>query len=118
MFGGISGDGKCREVWEVENWFRQEKGFESVERSLASRGPVPLEVFLSEVNEGTDDVGVVWNESTVEVGEAKEGAYVLDFCWGWPLGDPIEFDRVHGQLSGFDDHSKVFYLVCGEFAFL
>jgi len=119
MLGGVSGDGKrCGEVREMENWFQQEKGFESVERSLASRGPVPLEVFLGKVDEGTGDVGVVWDESTVEVGKAKEGAYVLNLSWGWPLGDAIEFDWVHGQLTGFDNHSEVFYLICGEFAFL
>ena len=76
-----------------------------------------MEVFLSEVDEGTGDVGVIWNKSTVEVGEAKEGVYILDFSWGWPLGDAIKLDRVHSELAGFDDHSEVFYLICGEFAF-
>jgi len=119
MFGGISGNGKgCREVREVENWFRQEKGFERVKGSLASGSPVPLEVFLSEVNEGAGDIRVVWDQPTVEIGEAKEGAYVLDFSRGWPFGDSVKLDRVHGKLTGFNDHSEVFYLVCGELAFL
>jgi len=118
MFGGISGDGKCREVWEVENWFRQKKGFERVERSLASRSPVPLEVFLSEVDEGAGDIRVVGDKPMVEVGKAKEGAYVFDFSRGWPFGDSIKLDRIHGELTGFNDHSEVFYHVCGEFAFL
>jgi len=64
------------------------------------------------------NVGVVWNELTVEIGEAKEGAYVLDFSWSWPFGDAVEFDRVHGELARFDDHSEVFYLICGKFALL
>jgi len=76
-----------------------------------------LEVFLSEVDEGTGDVGVIWNESTVEVAEAKEGANIFDFCWDWPLGNAIKLDRVHSELARFNDHSEVFYLVCGEFAF-
>ena len=77
-----------------------------------------MEVFLSEVNEGAGDIRVVGNKSTVEVGEAKEGAYVLDFSRGWPFGNSIKLYRIHGKLTGFNDHSEVFYLVCGEFAFL
>jgi len=119
MFGGISGDGEgCGEVREVENRFQQEKVFERVKRGLASGSPVPLEVFLSEVDEEAGDVRVVGDEPSVEVGKAKEGAYVLDFCRGWPFGDSVKLDRVHGKLTGFNDHSEVFYLVSGEFAFL
>jgi len=77
-----------------------------------------LEVFFCEINEGVGDVGVVGNESSVEVGEAQEGAYVLDFGWGWPFGNAIELDRIHGELTWFDDHPEVFYLVGGEFAHL
>ena len=76
-----------------------------------------MEVLFSEVDEGTGDVGVVGNESTVEIGKAKEGAYVLDFSGGWPFGDFIKLDRVHGELTRFDNHSEVFHLVHGEFAF-
>jgi len=72
-FRGIGGDGeRCGEVRKMEDWFRQEKGFEGVEGVLAGGGPVPLEVFLCKVDERTGDVGIVGNESTVEVGEAKE----------------------------------------------
>jgi len=115
-FRGIGGNGeRCREVWEMEDWFRQEEGFEGVEGFLAGGGPVPLEVFLGEVNEGTGDVRIVRDESSVEIGEAKERAYVLDFCGGWPLGNSIEFDGIHSELTGFDDHSKVVYLIGSEF---
>jgi len=77
-----------------------------------------LEILFCEVDEGTSDVGVVRDESSVEVGEAKEGAYVLYFSWGWPFGNSVEFDGIHSELTRFDDHSEVFYLVCGELAFL
>jgi len=85
---------------------------------LASGSPVPLEVFLSEVNEGTGNIRVVRDKSSVEVGEAKEGAYVLDFSGGQPFGDSIKLDRVHGELTRFDNHSEVLNLIHGEFAFL
>ena len=42
------------------------------------------------------NIGVVGNESSIEVGKAKEGAYILDFSWGGPACDAIKFNRVHG----------------------
>ena len=77
-----------------------------------------MEIFLSEVDEGVSDIRVVGNESSVEVSKAEEGAYILDFGGGRPFGNSIKFDGVHGKLTGFDDHSEVFYLVRGKFAFL
>ena len=65
-------------------------------------------VFLSEVKEGAGNCGVVGYEPTVEIGKAKEGSYVLDFDGGWPGGDAVEFYWVHGELTGFHDHSEVF----------
>jgi len=118
IFRGVGGDGEgCGEVREVEDWFGQEKGFKGVEGSLASGGPVPLEVLFGEIDEGTGDIGVVGDESTVKIGKAEEGAYILDFSGGWPFGNSVEFDGVHGELSWFNDHSEVFYLVSGKLAF-
>jgi len=77
-----------------------------------------LEILFGEVDEGTGNIGVVGDESMVEIGKAEEGAYVFDFSGCWPFGNPVKFDGVHGELTRFDDHSKVFYLVGGEFAFL
>jgi len=119
VFRGIGGNGKrCREVGEVENWFQQKEGFESVERGLAGGSPIPLEILFCEVDEGMSDIGVVRDESSVEVGEAKEEVYILDFSWGWPFGNSVKFDGIHSELAGFDNHSEVFYLVCGKLAFL
>jgi len=95
--GGVGSDGEGgREIREVEDGFRQEKGFEGVEGFLAGGGPVPLEIFLGEVDERTSDVGVVGDESSIEIGEAKEGAYVLDFSGGRPFGNSVELDGIHG----------------------
>ena len=52
---------------------------------LAGGGPRPSTVFLSEVDEGASNVGVVGDEATVEVGKAEEGADVLDFLGSGPL---------------------------------
>ena len=43
--------------------------------------------------------------------------YILDFVWGRPACDAIEFHRIHGQLPGFNDHPKVFDLISGKFTF-
>jgi len=119
VFRGIGSDGEGGgEIGEVKDGFLQEKGFEGVKGGLAGGSPVPLEVLFCKVDEGAGNVGVVRNESSVEVGKAKEGAYVLDFSWGWPFGNSVKFDGVHSELTRFDNHSEVFYLVSGKLAFL
>ena len=83
------------EVREVENGFREEEAFEGVEGGLTGRGPVPGEVFLSEVEERASDVGIVRDEALVEVGKAKERANVFHLGWSGPACDSIEFNQVH-----------------------
>ena len=56
---------------------------------MASRGPVPRQVLLGEVNEGLGNIGVVGDKMSVEVGEPEEGLDVLDFLRGRPAGDTI-----------------------------
>ena len=119
MLRGIRGDRKGgREVGEVEDGFGEEKTFEGVEGGLAGRGPVPREVLLGEVEEGAGDVGVVGDESAVEVSEPKERANIFHLGWRRPVCNAVELDGIHGQLAGFHNHAEVFYLVSGEFALL
>ena len=119
MFGGVSGNGKGDgEVGEVKDGFGEEEAFKGVEGGLTCGGPVPREVFLGEIEEGTSDIGVVGDETSVEVGEAKERADIFHLGWCGPACDTIELNRVHGQLAGFDDHAEVFHLVGGELALL
>jgi hypothetical protein len=40
---------------------------------------------------------------------------ILNLGRDGPTGNPVKFHRVHGELSGFDDHSEVVYLRNGEF---
>ena len=75
-------------------------------------------VFLGEGKVGVDHGGVVWDEAMVEVGEAQEGLYFLDFGRSGPAGDSIKFDWVHGELPQFDYHAEVFHLRGGKLAFL
>ena len=78
---------------------------------------MPRQVFLGKVNQRASNIRVVWDESLVEVGEAKEGVDIFDFSWSGPTCDAIKLNRVHGQLSWFDDHSEVFDFISGELAF-
>ena len=117
VFRGVSGNSEGGgEVGKVKDGFGEKELFEGVKGGLASRGPVPREIFLGEVEEGAGDVGVIGDEVAVEIGEAKEGANVFHFGRGRPTCDSIEFDGVHGQLSWFNDHPEVFYLVGGKLA--
>ena len=118
MLGCISGNGeRGREVGEVKDRFGEEEEFKGVERGLARGGPVPQEVFLGKVEERASDVGVVGDEALVEIGEAKERANIFHLGWSRPIRNSIEFNWVHGQLTGFDDHAEVFDFVSGKLAF-
>ena len=73
MFGSVGGESKgTRGIRELEDGFREEKGFEGVEGSIMSVGPGPWEVFLSEVDERASDIGVVRDKSSVEISEAQK----------------------------------------------
>ena len=118
MFGSVRGDGKGGgEVREVKDGFRKEEAFEGAEGGLARRGPIPGEVLLGEVEEGAGDVGIVGDESAVEIGEPKERANIFHLSWRRPVCNAVELDGIHGQLAGFYDHAEVFYLISGELAF-
>ena len=119
VFRGVCGNSEGGgEVREVKDGFGEEETFEGLKGGLARRGPVPGEVLLGEIEEREGDVGVVRDESSVEVGKSKERANIFHLSWCRPACDAVEFDRVHGQLAGFYDHAKVFYLVGGELALL
>ena len=80
----------------MEDGFGKKEAFQGIKGCLAGRGPRPGQVFLGEVDQRAGDVGVVRNELSVEVGEAEEGAYILDLDWSRPVCNAIEFNRVHG----------------------
>ena len=117
MFGGVRGNGEGGgEVRKVKDGFGEEEAFERVKGGLTGGGPIPWEVLLGEVEEGASDVRVVRDESSVEIGETKERANIFHLGWCGPTCNAVELNGVHGQLAGFDDHSKVFYLVGSKLA--
>ena len=102
----------------MEDRFRQEQGFESVVGGLTGGGPIPRQVYLGEVYEGSGNVGVIGDETSIEIGKAKEGSDVFHLFGGGPTGNTIQFDGVHGELSRFDNHSEIFHLSRGKTTFL
>ena len=56
---------------------------------------MPLNVSLSEIEQGLGVVRKVPNEPSVEVGESKEGLYFLLASWDQPLRNSGYLDRVH-----------------------
>ena len=80
----------------MKNGFGEKKAFQGIKGELTRRKPVPSRVLLCKVDKRASNIRVVGNESSIEVGEAKEGMYILDFSQGGPAHDTIEFNRVHG----------------------
>ena len=97
MFRGVRGNSEGGgEIREVKDGLGEEETLEGIKGGLARRGPVPGEVLFGEVEERASDVGVIGDEASVEIGEAKERANVFHLGWSRPTCDSIEFNRVHG----------------------
>ncbi|ETW85245.1 hypothetical protein HETIRDRAFT_309259, partial [Heterobasidion irregulare TC 32-1] len=79
--------------------------------------PFKWYILLCEVIERSGHGSEVFDESAIEVSKAEEGLYFLQVLWGWPGGDSIDLDRVHGYIIRGNDEPKVFNCVCPEGAF-
>ena len=62
---------------------------------------------MGKPREGTNDVGVVVDESMVEVCKSKEGLNVLNFPQFRPIGDGLNFLRGHGESIGRETETEV-----------
>src|SRR5438128_11510164 len=91
-------DGSCREGL-----------FEGVERTPTLLGKVPRGVLSGEPSEGDHDVGVIVNETTIEVGEAQEGLDVLYPSGLRPVADGLDFVLGHRQSRGCEAVPEVLH---------
>ena len=71
-------------VGNGENGGRGEDFFERVKGLLLRRRPSPRDVFLSESGKRSDNVGVVGDEFSVEVGKAQERLNTFNRGGGFP----------------------------------
>ena len=53
----------------------------------------------------------VSNEMMIISCKSKEGSNVSEFLRDWPVSNPLELDRIHGDVSGFQDKSQVIHLL-------
>ena len=77
-----------------------------------------MAALLHQVKEGAGNIGEVENEPSVEVGKAHKRANIFEFLGGGPRVDSIEFNWVHGEFIGMDNHSEVLHFGGGEFTLL
>jgi hypothetical protein len=69
--------------------------FEEVEGVTGLFGKVEGDAFVREAGKRDDDVGIVVDESMVEIGEAEEGLDVFDFPWLRPVTDGLDLVGSH-----------------------
>ena len=62
---------------------------------------------MGKPREGNNDVGVVVDESMVEVCKSKEGLNVLNFPRFWPIGNGLNFLHRHGESVGRETETEV-----------
>jgi hypothetical protein len=79
----------------MENRSGRESIFEEVEGVTGLFGEVKGDAFVHEAGKWNDDVGIVVDESTVEVGEAEEGLDVFDLPWLGPVTDGLDLVGSH-----------------------
>ncbi|KIM65046.1 hypothetical protein SCLCIDRAFT_113814, partial [Scleroderma citrinum Foug A] len=80
---------------------------QEVESRVAIISEFPRSVFAGKPRERDDDVGVVMDESMVEVRESKEGLDVLNLPQFQPIGDGLDFLCRHRESVGREAESKV-----------
>jgi len=71
---------------------------------------IPRNVFAGKPRERYNNVGVVENETTVEVCKTEEGLDVLHLAGFWPVGDGFDFVGRHGKAIGGEAEAQV----CGR----
>jgi len=81
---------------------------QEIERGATSRGEIPRSVFVGKLREWYDNVGVVVNETMVEVCETEEGLDVLHLAGFRPIRDGFHLICRHGQSIGGKAEPKVF----------
>ena len=96
-------------IGEDKDRCRGDQLLEFIERGLLQGSPMPSDIFLGEVKEGTRMVREILDELSVEIYESDKG---LDFPFVprlRPLRNSGHFYRVHLYRSLQDNYSKILY---------
>ncbi|KIO07652.1 hypothetical protein M404DRAFT_136010 [Pisolithus tinctorius Marx 270] len=90
-----------------ENGSGAEGILQAEESRAALLGKVPRSTLSREASEWNDDVGVVINESSIEIGETKEGLDVSHLLRLRPVADCLNLLGGHGETRGRKNVAKV-----------
>ena len=109
--------------WSVRNpmskdWSGGKGLLQEVESGVTIISEFPRSVFAGKLCERNDDVGVVVDESTLEVHEFEEELDVLHLLWFWPIGDGLNFLHGHGKSIRGKTETEVLSGSGMEFTFL
>jgi len=81
--------------------------FEEVEGGAGFFFKIEGNTLMSELSQRNNDVGVIVDESAVEVGETEEGLDVFDFPRLRPVADGLDPVFGHKKAFGRQDVSEV-----------
>jgi hypothetical protein len=90
---------------------------ECVEGCLTILGKVPFGVLPSQSRERNCDIGVVMDESSIEVGKPKERLDIFHFTGYGQLLDGLDLVGSHGKAVQREDISEILHGVTVPFAF-
>src|SRR5882762_5547878 len=79
---------------------------------------MPGVYLFREIIQWSSKVRVVVDEALIESSETEEGTDVFEFLRDRPIRDSLEFDGIHGELTGLKTKTKIFDLILLELAFL
>jgi len=98
IVGGISFNGE-RSVGDPMSKDRSGgKGLlQGVESGATLIGEIPRRSLVGQTGERNNNVGVIMNEATVEVGKSEERLDVLDFAGFWPVLNSLDLLWRHGE---------------------
>ena len=66
---------------------------------MALIGEMPSSSFACEADEQNSDLGVLQNETPVEIGKAQEGLDVFNLSGLGPILNDLDFVRGHGKAA-------------------
>src|SRR5882724_10523931 len=97
-------------VWDPMGKDRSccESLFKCFKGGLALIGEMPWGTLVGKMHERDCDFGISVDETTVEVGKAKERLNILDFPQYWPILNDLNFVWGHGEAFGRQHISEVF----------
>ena len=90
----------------VKDGHCSERVLEEPESGVAGGRPIPRGVLASEAVKQDGEIGVISDESTVEVGKSKERLHVLDFARGGPVLNDFDLRIVHFEAFRTDNKAK------------